>query len=662
WKDIQILAWNDARIEDVFIEQDYVGKDSARISARVEIESSVFAEAAIEIEVKGKPNRKAKQKINLIPGGNIARISFSMPDPQRWWPNGMGDPYLYDYMVKLHLKEILLDENSGRIGLRDIRVVNAPDSIGESFYVEVNGQQLFIQGANYIPQDNFLTRVRNQDYKKLIKDAAQSNMNMLRVWGGGVYEKDIFYDLCDEYGLLVWQDFMFACNMYPGNKEFLVSIEKEAEQNVKRLRNHACIALWCGNNEVDEGWKNWGWQKQLGYSFADSIIVRQAYHDIFDSILPAVIHQYDPATFYWPSSPEYGWGHEESMTHGDSHYWGVWWGVEPFETYREKVPRFMSEFGFQAFPSLAAIDSFAEPKNQHLDSKAMKTHQKHPRGFELIDLYMQRDFPIPGDFNAYVYMSQLLQAHGIGMAIEAQRQAKPRCMGSLYWQFNDCWPVISWSSRDYYGNWKALQYRVQDLYKNVVLIAGSTEDEIELSVLNDSQEKLQVTIHMRIQDFGEKIYFDSLFKCTVESLGKTAFIFIRDCIMPTRGECKLVLITELRDKKGRMLDSDFHYFCKPGQLFLEPVQFKTEIKKIREGYLIRLEGNHLAKCVFLQFEGHTGHFTKNFFDLPAGHNYTTRYLTEERINDPKENLKIICLNEFVNGKPLGRKRVHLNKY
>ncbi len=580
---------------------------------------------------------------------NIVRVNFSLDHPRLWWPNGMGEAYLYELQSQLYLDDVLIDSKTQRNGLRKIEVVQEADSAGSSFYFKVNGSSLFIKGANYIPQDNFLTRVDDRQYEDLISDAVQANMNMLRVWGGGVYEREIFYELCDKHGLLVWQDFMFACNMYPGNPEFLKSVSKEAGQQIKRLRNHPCIALWCGNNEVDEGWKNWGWQKQMGYTGEDSLKLWQAYQDIFDSILPQAVSNLDPGAFYWPSSPMHGWGHEESMKQGDSHYWGVWWGAEPFEMYREKVPRFMSEYGFQAFPAYATMDSILPEEEQYLYSDALKTHQKHPRGFELIELYMQRDFPVPASFEDYIYMSQLMQAHGIGMAIEAHRFARPWCMGSLYWQLNDCWPVVSWSSRDYYGNWKALHYRVRDLFKNVKVLARENERMLEVKIINDSIEGVEGKLELWLQDFAGSVCQDTILEYSVNALDQIDFHFKKDSIMPLRGECEIYLLLVLRNSDDRIIDNYRHYFCKPGQLYLNEAEINYSIEKHREGYKLWLSCDQLVKNLFLNFEGFDGKFSDNFFDLAPGESKKIIFQSSQPMDFPEKHLKIKSLNDFVQG-------------
>jgi beta-mannosidase len=322
--------------------------------------------------------------------------------PELWWPNGMGEPHLYKYKAVLSDENLQLDSAFVSTGLRSIELVQHPDSVGKSFYFEVNGVPVFVKGANYIPSDNFLPRVSDEKYNQIVEDAKNANMNMLRVWGGGTYEKEIFYRLCDENGIMVWQDFMFAGDMYPGDSLFIENVKQEAVENVTRLRNHSSIVLWCGNNEIDEAWHNWGWQKQYNYSKEDSSKLWKAYLKIFENILPEVVRHKSPGTFYWPSSPSVGWGNQEAYRQGDVHYWEVWWGRAPFVNYEKKIGRFMSEYGFQGLPEMKTIDSFTLPEDRRLGSAVMNVHQKHPFGWEAIGEYMERDYPVPKNPEYYL--------------------------------------------------------------------------------------------------------------------------------------------------------------------------------------------------------------------------------------------------------------------
>ena len=330
WQPINIKTWNYFNIEDLYIRQMSLN-ENASLVAEIELESYLEIEEMIsEIYVDNK--KVSTDLVYINKGTNKIEIPFTIKDYELWWPNGMGNQNMYDVKVKLRSNNNFV-VSSKRVGLREINLVTSEDSIGNNFYFEVNKKPVFMKGVNYIPQDIFLNRVTDDKYEELLEAAVDANMNMIRVWGGGIYENEIFYNLCDEKGLLVWQDFMFACAMYPGDEDFLNSVEQEAEYNVKRLRGHPSIALWCGNNEVRSAWKNWGWEKDVMENQSPEIasVISKAYDDVFHKILPEVVNNLDTSTAYWPSSPGSTFsGGTESYTSGDAHYWGVWWGKENF--------------------------------------------------------------------------------------------------------------------------------------------------------------------------------------------------------------------------------------------------------------------------------------------------------------------------------------------
>ncbi len=364
------------------------------------------------------------------------------------------------------------------------------DSIGQSFTFYKDGKPLFIKGANWIPVHSFpvLDSANKARYRYLLRSAKEAGFNMIRVWGGGIYEHDYFYDLCDSLGLMVWQDFIFAGTPYPDSPEMLASIHEEARQQVSRLARHPCIVLWCGNNEVKNGWEDWGWQGQFNWTPEQRARLEKAMDTIFGysrnsrnsrdsnissntsstSILAKAVKECDPLQRpYITTSPLYGWGHPECVTHGNSHYWGVWWGEMPFEVYGEKTGRFMTEYGFQSYPLMSTLRQFCPEEQLHIDSPTLRSHQKHGRGREIIDKAMRQYYGFDSrtlNLEDYAYVSQLLQAWGVGYGIFQHISRQPHCMGTLYWQLNDCWPVASWSSIDYFGNWKALHYRAQALF------------------------------------------------------------------------------------------------------------------------------------------------------------------------------------------------------
>ena len=384
---------------------------------------------------------------------------------------------------------------TGQVAANGVELRQEQDSIGQCFTFYRDGKPIFVKGANWIPVHSFPVddSANRARYRLLLTSAKEAGFNMLRVWGGGIYEHDYFFDLCDSLGLMVWMDFNFSTMLYPDNPEMLQSIKEEAYQNVARLARHPCIVVWCGNNEVKNGWEDWGWQGVFKWTPEQRARLQHAMDTIFGiengkwknenpadavqklsifnsqfSILGHAVAVCDPLHRpYITTSPLYGWGHPECVTHGDSHYWGVWWGEEPFEKYAEKTGRFMSEYGFQSYPMITTIRRFCPEDQLYIDSPTMRNHQKHARGVQIIDKAMQQYYGFDSktlSLEDYCYVSQLLQAWGTGYGIFCHI-SDPCCDGTLYWQLNDCWPVASWSSIDYYGNWKALHYRAQALYQ-----------------------------------------------------------------------------------------------------------------------------------------------------------------------------------------------------
>ncbi|QKG80797.1 glycoside hydrolase family 2 protein [Tenuifilum thalassicum] len=431
--------------------------------------------------------------------GDEVDVKFTVDNPKLWWPNGMGNQNLSRFKIMIYADSELVYSKIHEVGIRTVRLVSEPDSIGQSFYLEVNGRPMFAKGANLIPPNFFVHSISDSAWIRMADLAAQSNFNMLRVWGGGVYAPDAFMEECTRKGILVWHDFMFACSMYPYDSVFQANVREEAIQQVKRLRKHTSLALWCGNNEVDEGWHNWGWQNQLTSFVEAPNELWGGYQQLFHELLPSVVARYDSTRCYWPSSPMFGWGNPKSMTHGDSHYWGVWWGREPIERYLQKVPRFMSEYGFQGAPSVHVMQLFNDGKNMP-DSAQLLCHQKHPVGYQTINEFLQREGFKPNNLYEWVESSQMLQAQGYAHAIEAQRLSSPYCMGTLYWQLNDCWPVVSWSSVDYEGNWKRVQHYVKNLYKPVIAGAYLSDSMLVVKAVSDSINPVSASISTLIKD------------------------------------------------------------------------------------------------------------------------------------------------------------------
>lgn len=637
WKNVAIRFWNSAQLESVSYSQEVLNDKVAQLKIKTTVKCVNGGIYFIEINNK-------KQTVSLKKGIQIVEIPYQINNPKKWWPNGLGKQNLYNFSIRIRKKGKILDQKKLQIGLRTLELIQEKDSIGKSFYFKVNGRKVFMKGANYIPPESFMPKMTYKKYENLIETAVKSNMNMLRVWGGGVYENDAFYDLCDQKGILVWQDFMFACALFPGDEGFVSNVKQEVKDQVVRLQNHPSIALWCGNNEVDEGWKNWGWQKQYRYSKNDSTTIWNNYQRLFEKEIPAVLDSIvsKENNRYWPSSPSLGWGKKESLTQGDSHYWGVWWGMEPLETYSKKVGRFMSEYGFQGMPDLKTFETFAKTTELNLTSESVKAHQKHPTGFETIQTYMERDYKVPTSFEDYIYVSQILQARGFKIAIEAHRSAMPYCMGSLYWQLNDCWPVTSWSSTDYYGRWKAAQYQIKRSFESKLLVMKGVKNlennelnSIKVQIVNEALNDEKGTLNLSMIQFDGKELWKKTKSIYLQSNSVTDVMELSKAEIP---ETKLwkdgLLSAEFINYKGEKTVSNY-YFVSPKELNLK----KTNItyKFIDKNHL-ELSSTTLAKDVYIQGEGIE--FEDNYIDLLPNEKKVITFKGKKGL------LKIKCLNDL----------------
>ncbi|MEW5676939.1 glycoside hydrolase family 2 protein [Flavobacterium enshiense] len=614
WKKVQLHFSNAVQLNTIKYEQKSVTDVKAEL---------VFA-AEIHCLKSGSYQLKVNEKLETIrlkKGSNQVKINYEIQNPKRWWCNGLGDAHLYPFQISVSKNDKVIVAKNLNIGLRTLELLQEKDQVGKSFYFKLNGVPVFMKGANVIPPDSFLPRAKDSVYQNMVQNAVDANMNMLRVWGGGVYADDAFYEECDKKGILVWQDFMFACAMYPGDEVFLQNVKQEVIDNVNRLQNHASLALWCGNNENDEGWHNWGWQKQYKYSATDSTKIWNDYKKLFHEVIPKTLDSLlsKEKNIYWPSSPSIGWGRKESMLQGDSHYWGVWWGMEPFEVYEKKVGRFMSEYGFQGMPNRETFETFADKSDLHLNSEAVKNHQKHPTGYQTIQAYMERDYKIPTEFEDYVYVSQLLQAEGMKTAIEAHRRAKPYCMGTLYWQFNDCWPVTSWSSLDYYGNWKAFHYQAKRSFENVLVSVADENNQLKVYVINDALSPKAGQLVLQLLDFNGNVLWEKMDGVQIDdNSSKMVHAFDKkefETFDPKQIVFAVTLISDDAEAKRAL-----HYFTKPKELQLKTP--KIVVSQIDDN-TVEVTTDVLAKYVFLKAANVK--FSDNYFDLLPGEKKEIRF-------------------------------------
>ena len=632
WKDVYIESWNDMKINDFYIKDTEPSHDPSRpwisdVEVEIQADKKLTANLLLNITDKDGYNQEIQYKAKLHKGLNKVVIPVTIENPKLWWPNGAGEAHLYYFNLSTEgMSTPMLHAH----GLRTVELVQKKDSIGQSFQFIVNGKPLFMRGADWIPASSYpgvLARSEGDDrYAELLKQAKDANMNMIRVWGGGLYEHEAFYNYCDQLGLLVWQDFMFACNIYPGDQAFMDNVKIEAEEQVKRLRHHACIATWCGNNEVHNGLEDWGWKDALGYTDQQYSQMYQDYEQLFEKLLPKICIDNMHNPNYVHSSPTYGWGHPECTTHGCSHYWGVWWGELPFEIWWEKTGRFMTEYGFQAYPEMSLWEAYIPEGERKLQSPAMRNHQKHGRGVPIILKAMENlyGFKDTNNLEKFVYISQLVQSDGIAQAIEAHRIQHEKCSGTLFWQLNDCWPVASWSCIDVAGNPKALYYRLPQLYANVAIASRHiSQDTIELYLINDSFTTVSGQFEWAIKTMDGVLVntAGTLTSATANSSIKTATIALPKGIKNVGNFFVEASFTPDNAKPVSYLT----YFVKPKLLNLtsDPITVKTEYGD--HNAEIHLSAKTLKKGVFIEeTHGYRVIYSDNYFDMKPGEEVVVR--------------------------------------
>ena len=648
WRPVYIRAWSDLRINDVFIEQKEVGAGRAVIAGHVELDADKDMNGVlvtITDEVTGRV--LGEWQADLKRGTNRVTVDFVLHKPKLWWSNGLGEPFLYRFRTDIIAGGELLDSKTERVGIRSSKVVHQPDKDGHTFYIELNGRPVFAKGANYIPSDNFLPRVTPENYKRTILDAAGVNMNMLRVWGGGIYENDVFYDLCDEYGIMIWQDFMFACSMYPAEGALLDNIHQEAVDNVKRLRNHACIALWCGNNECQDAWLGWGWKCEIerqNKEYADKIWAqyRQQYH----VTLPGVVREYAPGTFYWPSSPFAFEGEMSGTTDGDRHYWSVWHGKAPISDYDSEKSRFFSEYGFQSFPEFESVKRYAPyPEDWDIRSEVMMSHQRggdHANG--LIETYLLNEYKKPRDFRAFLYMNHVLQGDAIKTAIESHRRQMPYNMGTLFWQHNDCWPVASWASRDYYGRWKAQHYYVRKAYDDILISPVVEGDDLKVYAVSDRLENTSGRLQLQVCQFDGTV---------VHHWGKSVGISGNDSrvcfsaplakLLEGANRGTVYVRVDYTDKSGRVYHNNY-CLGKQKDMDYPKVDLQTEVRSIEGGYEVTVSADKFARAVCLSVADNESVYSDNYFDVQPKSSVQVQVRTRLSAEAFNGSLRLTCLN------------------
>ncbi|MBP5273384.1 MAG: glycoside hydrolase family 2 protein [Abditibacteriota bacterium] len=528
WQDIRICAYEALKLEDVFAESVFpegISRCRLDVTARVRefvpgcsLTAALYDPEGTLLETKACPGGKA---------------SFDIPEPRLWYPAGEGEQPLYRVKVWAGEEAAPLDEKEINAGLRRIEIVREKDEWGRTFFLRVNGRPVFAKGADYVPADQFPSRLREEDYEKLLRSAVCCHMNMIRAWGGAYYEKDCFYDVCDRLGILVWQDFMYACCHYPMTEELMGEYEAEAEDNIRRLQHHACIALWCGNNELEMFLYGGNWPSR-----ETNAACRKDYRRLFYGLIKDVCEREDPGRTYLPASPfdEEG-GDPNSETSGDTHYWDVWHGKKPYTEYRKLFPRIMTEFGLQSWPSWEQVKSFSLPEDRQIFSRVMHAHQKDPTGDEDLMYYVGRYFRMPKDIKSYIYVTQLVHACAMRCGAEHWRRNLNgfRCMGVLVWQLNDCWPTVSGAAMEYGGRWKALMYFAREFFAPVLLSLEESGTSVKAHLTNGSRQRAEKNVVVALRDTEGNTLAETAVRGTAEPMS-SACILEKDFSEYLKGE------------------------------------------------------------------------------------------------------------------------------
>ena len=615
WRSIYLEAVHAARIADVHVQQTHAPEGAVRL--QVFVAAEVVRDAALRARCTLRLDGDVVASAEGAMAAGEAEIGLDVPRPRLWWPRGMGDQPLY--AVELELVDgsgAVHDAWRRAVGLRTLRLVRQPDAWGESFHFEANGVPFFAKGANWIPADALITEADPARVEALLEAAAAAHFNMVRVWGGGVYETDAFYDACDRLGLCVWQDFMFACSAYPAsNDAFLESVEAEAEAAVRRLRHHACLALWCGNNEIEQG--------LAGDAWTDAHMAWDDYDRLFNGVLPRVVEQMDPERSYWPGSPHTpgNRAHFNDPTRGDAHLWDVWHGRQPFEWYQTAAHRFCSEFGFQSFPEPRTVSAFTRPEDRNVTSYVMEQHQRSGAGNALILHYLLAWFRLPTAFEATLWLSQMLQGLAIQSAVEHWRRSMPRAMGTLYWQLNDCWPVASWSSVDYYGRWKALHHFARRFYAPLLVSGVAEEGRVTVHATSDRRAAARCTLRWTLTTAAGEPLDAGTHAADVPAQSSHALVTLDvSRWLEARGPRDVLLWLALHEEDAEeTVSENLVLFARPKHLELEaPGIAHTITPSADGGFAVTLAASRTALWVWLTLTDADAHLSDNFFHLRPG--------------------------------------------
>ena len=650
WRPAQLEAWGDARISNVNIRQLDVSGSVAHLLAEVEVTASAAGNANVSVEYSlgsGKAIGTARM-VQLQQGINRVVLPIDIASPSLWYPVGYGSQPIYKFTTRLTVGKQLQDEATTKTGLRSIVLRREPDQWGRSFEFIVNGIPVFGKGADVIPFDSFPTRVTTKQYRDVLQSAVDANMNMVRNWGGGYYETDEFYDICDELGIMIWQDFMFGNDWQPGFYDWKLNITTEAAEQLRRLRNHPSIVIWCGNNETEVAL---AWKDRDKLPADVRFQMWQDYVSTFSGILASAVNRYAPETPYWPSSPSSDYEElSDKYQSGDMHDWSVWHGRVPFTDYEKHNPRFMTEYGFQSFPEMRTVETFTIPEDRiNIFTPVMLAHQKNDAGNSIIKDYMLRDYPQPKDFASFLYASQVLQAEGIKIGAEHLRRNRPRTMGSIYWQLNDCWPVASWSSLDYYGRWKALHYYARRFYAPILVSPHQENGNVAVYIVSDKTTPTVATLRVRILTFDGAMLSDKSQPVTIAPLSSKIYLTMPMLDITNLPNCDLGKIFAVTDVMidSKVISTNEVFFMPKKDMQLPPTKITAALAPAQAAgtYTLHVSAPTLARSVYVSFGNLDAKLSDNYFDLLPGQAVDLLITSAASLDDLNKSLKVLSLTD-----------------
>lgn len=646
---VSIQTWNDARIRSVHYIQNSLDLKTAKLTAVVEIEGGENPGGMdLELDCPKGGVRHLSVPVSVKPGIHETSLSFTIDKPLLWWPNGSGKAELYAVKAVLRLSGgHTLDSLTQSIGLRTVELVNKADSSGHSFYFKVNGVAVFMKGANVEPSELVLTNGGTARSDQLIESAVESNMNMLRISGGGEYGSDYMYDLADRRGLLIWQDFMFGGRMYPGDSATIRTIRKEAAYTIKRLRNHPSLALWCGNDEIDQLWHKGSWEQAYRFSAADSLQINKDYKLIFQNILPASIRKYDGGRIYISSSGPYNASLRTALGNGDFHETEVWKKEEPVETYAIRIGRFMSAFGFKSFPALRTMQAYKLGQDVQQDSSRPGAMNDQISANSTMLHYLETAYKLPQNSFSYWYESQLQQGEAAKTAIEAQRRARNYCMGSLYSQLNEYWPGTSFAAIDYAGRKKALYYFARTAFKPILVSPVEQDGKLQVYIVSDQLRELNALLKIQFLTIeGDMIMEKKLNVLVYPNSSHIYFTAPKSSVLKGLDNSTVIMKTSL-EKEGQVITDNILYFAPVRNLPLEIPEVSYQVQKAGKYFWLTIKSYRLAKNIYLDTKGAECTFSDNFFDLLPGESRIVLVKTLKPVIDLKKILTIETLNSMV---------------